>query len=420
MAQARQDRTGLLARLERRIGLTATGMVLIAVAATGWAVGRSIASRPVLVMAYGLLLLVGIAWLLGRRAVRFDVGRSKVPTRVREGQLVGVELSLRARRRVTTVVLEEILPQHLGGAVRFPIPALRGGVEVTHGYSFVPRRRGRYAVGPLIAEWSDPFGITRRRVALDEPVPIIVHPSTEPVHDRVISRAWEDPPIRPPVSKRWPTGFEFYGLRDYVSGDDPRRIVWRATARSLDLVTGTGRYLVREAEQGITDRVNIFLDTDRGTHSPGETSETFETAVRAAASLGVKHLKDGFAVSVNTNGACVAAGLRGRRAEIELLDRLAGVERESASLATALERLMLDRSGRSHNVVITPHIDRDTAMRLRLVLDRGTSVLLALLLWEDTDPVTIQRAGTLGCGVVEITAGAALEKVFRQAVGGRR
>ena len=58
-------------------------------------------------------------------------------------------------------------------------------------------------------------------------------------------------------------------MRDYVPGDDPRRIVWRATARTLDPVSGTGRYLVRESEQGITDRVLLLIDTDRAQHSPG-------------------------------------------------------------------------------------------------------------------------------------------------------
>lgn len=413
-------RSPALAAIERQLGLTLSGIAMLGIVIGGVVIGRWLASRPMLLLGYGLLMLVGIGWVLGRRRIVIEVGRSKIPTRVRVGQLIEVDLSLTARRRLSTVVLEEVLPEHLGNPVRFPIPALPRGRELTCSFSFAPRRRGVYLVGPLIAEWSDPFGLTRRRVVLDDPAPLIVHPTIEAVHDRIISRAWEDPPIRPPVSKPWPSGFEFYGMRDYVPGDDPRRIVWRATARSLDLESGTGRYLVREAEQGITDLVNLFLDTDRAGHSPGETSETLEMAVRTAASLGVKHLRDGFAVSVHTNSGPLTVGLRGRRAEVELLDRLAGVEREGARLAPALDRLMLDRSRRTHNVILTPHIDRDTAMRLRLILDNGTSVLLALVLWEGTDPATLQRAGTLGCTVAEIIAGPALENAFRKALGARR
>lgn len=414
-------RSGILAWVEQRLGITPTGLALLGLAVVGWAVGRRFASKPVLVLAYGLVLLMGVAWLAGRRKVALTVGRSKVPTRVREGQRVDVELSLTARRRLSTIVLEELLPAQFGTAKRFPLTALRSGQELTRSYTFIPRRRGKYDVGPLVAEWSDPFGLTHRRVVLDVPAPIIVHPSTELVHDRVITRAWDDPPIRPPVSKPWPTGFEFYGMRDYVSGDDPRRIVWRATARTLDLKTGTGRYLVRESEQGVTDRVNIFIDTNQSSHSPGDTSTTFEQAVRAAASLGAKHLKDGFGVSVWGNSGGIAVGLRGRRAQLKLLDQLASLGREEVPLVTALDRLMLERSGRIHNIVITPEIDRPAASRLRFILERGTHVLLSLLVWEETDPATPQRAGMLGCGVVEISAGVSLERVFsRQAIGGRR
>ena len=65
-------------------------------------------------------------------------------------------------------------------------------------------------------------------------------------------------------------------MREYKPGDDLRRIVWRASAR-------TGKFLVREAEQGITDKITIILDTDRGSHSrDGEVlSESFEAGVRA-------------------------------------------------------------------------------------------------------------------------------------------
>jgi uncharacterized protein (DUF58 family) len=274
-----------------------------------------------------------------------------------------------------------------------------------------------YTVGPLVAMWSDPFGLTKHRMVVAEATPLIVHPSTEAVSDRVISREWEDPPVRPPVSKPWPTGFEFYALRDYVSGDDPRRINWRATAKSLDLETGAGRYLVRESEQGITDHVSIFLDTDAEWHSPGTPSETFETGVKAAASLGVKHLKDGFSVTLEANGARLAANLRGETSRLPFLDKLAAVERERVPLARAIDRLLTTGRRNSHNVIVTPHLDPASATRLRLVMDRGTSLLLVVLLWEDSDLLTLHRAGSLGCNVVELNPKMALDRVFQRVVG---
>jgi uncharacterized protein (DUF58 family) len=408
--------SGVVAWIEKRTGITASGLVLLGLAIVGYVVGRIIGSKAMFLLVYGVLLVLGVSWSLGRRKLAVAARRSDLPTRVREGQVVGVELSLEAKRRISTIVLEEDLHEQLGTAVRVPVPLLPGGETVTHGYTFTPKMRGVYRVGPLVAEWSDPFGLTKRREVLSEPVDIIVHPSTEMVHDRVTQREWEDPPIRPPVSKPWPTGFEFYGMRDYVSGDDPRRIIWRKTAQTLD-ENGQGRYLVRESEQGITDRVALFLDTHDEFHSPGKYSDTFELAVRTVASLGVKHLRDGFSVTLHSNGERLAAALRGRRHEIGLLDELAKVNRDKVPLTKALERLLMDRNRNAHNVIITPHLERDSAARMRLLIERGVSLLLVQIVWDGTDPLSVHRAGALGCGVIELTANAALERVFRPVVG---
>ena len=400
--------------VERRTGITPLGQVVIGLAVLAQIVGRVLSSAAVVLLAYGALAFFGVAWGLGRRRLGLAASRSSFPSRLREGQGVEVELTLEPTKRVTTIVVEERLPPALGRPVRVPVAVLAPGQSATHTYRLRAGRRGVHDVGPLMAEWSDPFGLTRHRVQLTPPAKLIVHPSTESVNDRVSSREWEDPPIRPPVSKPWPTGFEFYGMREYVNGDDPRRIVWRVAARS-DPPT----YVVREAEQGITDKVRLFLDTDVEWHSPGtdaSPSETFELAVKATASLAAKHLKDGFAVNVDGNSRRLIAGLRGRPGTIPMLDALAGVQPERAPLKDALVRLLHEHRGNAHNVVITPHLDQETATRLRLLLDRGTSLLLVMVLWESTDFASLHRAGALGCNVVELSTTSSLEHVFKHIV----
>jgi uncharacterized protein (DUF58 family) len=215
------------------------------------------------------------------------------------------------------------------------------------------------------------------------------------------------------VSRPWPTGFEFYGMRDYIDGDDPRRIVWRALAQY-------DRYLVREAEQGITDRVNIYLDSDAEFHTPGHPSESFEAAVNIAGSLGVKHLADGFSVCLDVNSGRLATNLRGSGKRIGFLDELAAVKTEKEPLQGALDRLFSDPQRNAHNILITPHLTQQSAARLRLLLQRGGSLILVLVINDDTDPMTLHRAGGLRCNVVEAAPHAPLQAVFQHVISATR
>jgi uncharacterized protein (DUF58 family) len=265
----------------------------------------------------------------------------------------------------------------------------------------------------LVVKWGDPLGFTQRRRVLTEPVELLVHPAVEVVQDRPLTRMFEDPPIRPPVSKPWPSGLEFYGMRTYVPGDDLRRIVWRAYAR-------TGQLLVRESEQGITDKITIVLDTSRRSHTRGTPSESFEAGVKAAASLGVRHLREGYSVTLEQNAARMVPPMRGGNSQIRILDTLARVERESEPLTAPIMRLVSDPSRDSHVIIITPRLDADAAGRLKLLIDRGTSVLVAALLWDEDSAATLGTAAALGCQVVEIRPNTPLAVSVRREIGAGR
>ena len=409
-------------RLERKLGMTVVGLGLAAVVLVGIVLARVVQSRPMTFLAYGFLLLVAASVLLTRRRLPLEAVRADLPTRVRQGKRLDVALAVTARQRVSSLLFEDELPPEFGPSARLPVASIPAGTEVTHTYSVVPSLRGVYTIGPLVAVTGDAFGLSRRRIRLADPVQIIVHPSTEMVHDRVTAREWEDPPVRPPFAKPWPTGFEFYGMRDYQLGDDPRRIMWRQAARTWDPTFGISRYMVRESEQGVTDRVTVILDTEGRQHSRGEPSETFETAVRTAASIGVRHLKDGFSVSVYTSEGELAKGLRGNRAQLHYLDEMAKVSRGNAPLTDVMKRIAAAPGAHTHVVVIVPELGPELARSLRLLLDRGSSVLIVLVRWEESDHASVHRAGSLGCAFVEVRPDQALDRVFAamQGAGMRR
>jgi uncharacterized protein (DUF58 family) len=265
----------------------------------------------------------------------------------------------------------------------------------------------------LVAKWGDPLGLTQREIVLAEPFELLVHPAVEAVQDRPLTRLFEDPPIRPPVSKPWPDGLEFYGMHAYAPGDDIRRVVWRAFAR-------TGQLLVREAEQGITDKITIILDLDARYHSSGDPSESLEAGVKAAASLGVRHLREGYSVTLEGNDRRLLGPVRAGTSQVMLLDALARAERQKSSLVDPIMRLVSDPSRDTHVVLITPRLDTDAAARLNLLVKRGASVLVAALMWDEDSASTLGIAASLGCQVVELRPGVPLAVAFRREVGAGR
>ncbi len=408
--RAEQPLRRALATITDRSGITASGLILAGVAVGAWILGYWVAGKPMYLLAYGALAVLGLMWSVGRRPLPLEGHRSELRARLVEGEAVSVEVSLTARRTLSNIILEEKLPPILGDSARVPISTVEAGDGVTHGYELTAWRRGAYQLGPLVARWGDPFGLTERQLVLAEPYEMLVHPAVEPVTDRPLTRLWEDPPQRPPVSRPWPMGMEFYGMRDYVPGDDVRRIVWRAYAR-------TGRLLVREAEQGITDKVVILLDTDEKTHSKGAVSESFEAGIRTAASLGVHHLSEGYSVTLEGNNGNIAGPLRVGRARIELLDQLARTERDKGDLSTALTRLARTIPADAHVAVVTPLLDAAAAASLKLLTARGRSVIVAALMWTDDAVDTLGTASTLGVQVVEIGPNTPLTRAFAHGVG---
>lgn len=409
--EANKLSTRVKAAITRRTGLTSSGMLLAVLAPTVWVVARVAGGRPLYLLAYGCAGVIGLAFMLTYRPMDLEAARSAVRARVVAGQAVDVEISLTGRRRFSTFVLEEEIPRSLGENPRVSVAAFDPGDAVTHRYSLTLWRRGAYRIGPLSVRWGDPFGLTERRKVLGEQFELLVHPSIEPVQDRPLTRLWEDPPIRPPVSKPWPSGMEFYGMREYARGDDPRRIVWRAYAR-------TGRVLVRESEQGVTDKLTVLLDTDRSTHTKGHVSESFEAGVRAAAAILVRHIDQSYSVTLETNDKQLAGPLRGPRASLAMLDQLARVERSRAPVTDGVLRLVHNAHRDSHIILITPLLDREAAARVRLLVDRGSSVLVAALMWSEDSVDTLASAAALGAQVVEIRPNTPLEVAFRHEVSG--
>lgn len=396
---------GLLRQIERNAGVTRSGIAVVAASAAAWMIARLLGGRTLYLGAYAGLLVVVLAVVMTRRKRPLAAVRSSINRRARVGQEIKVTLSIESTSRITAFRLEEELDPALGRDVVVPVSSIGPSTPVDVTYAFRPTLRGVYHVGPLVAEYSDPLGLVRRRQVILDRIEIMVHPNVEAVIDRPLTRAFEDPPLRPPKSRPWPDGFEFYGMRNYVRGDDLRRVVWRAYAR-------TDQLLVREFEQGISDRIVVVVDNEREWHSQGTPSETFETAVRVAASVGVTHIKQGLVVGLETSDGSLGT-FRSARGRLPFLDQLARLQLSDKPLAGALERLVRVSRRDSHVVVVTSHFDTVSAGRANILVNGGASLTVCVVNWEESDPNSARRAQEVGAQLVQVRPGASLGGVFR-------
>jgi uncharacterized protein (DUF58 family) len=258
-----------------------------------WVASRLVGSPDLHIVSVGLLALVPLGILLVRlrrhrlRATRRLSARRAFPgTRIR----VEVEVGNLGEVRTSLLLLEDRLPSALGPPARLVIPHVPPGARQSVSYEFTPRRRGRYEVGPLVAQMTDPFDLARHRIEFDETHDLIVYPEVEPLEATQVAS-----PIggsgESSSRQLFRTGEEFYTMRHYEIGDDLRRIHWPSTAR-------IGELMIRQDETARRAAAVIFLDSRRV--ATGAVRDGFEKGLSATASIGAHYLRAGYVLRLAT------------------------------------------------------------------------------------------------------------------------
>ncbi|HEY5003300.1 MAG TPA: DUF58 domain-containing protein [Ktedonobacteraceae bacterium] len=168
--------------------------------------------------------------------------------------------------------------------------------RVTRRYHMRCDTRGLHICGPIKLRCSDPFGWLETDVALPAGEVLLVYPLIAPLETLGLSsihpfgeyasrqRLFEDP-------------LRVVGVRDYLPGDDPRRIHWKATAHS-----GVLRSKVYEPSS--MRRLLLLLDAwNYSDEMKGIDSEQQELTITTAASLAVWALEESYQVGLLVNCA---------------------------------------------------------------------------------------------------------------------
>lgn len=237
---------------------------------------------------------------------------------------------------------------------------------------FASPPRANYEIGPLIARVRDPFGfyLTERKFG---PETLSVMPRPERLRGVQIRPRHVGPWPGIIPSKVLGLGTEFYSMREYILGDDPKRINWKASARYNELI-------VNEAEAERVTDVMIVLDTDV-TFFESTENELFEREIQAAASLTRLLLSQGNRVGLVLQGGergSIPASF-GKRHERRILYLLAAAKPGRAVVSTSYVMNLLARRmlpSRSQIVMISPLLDPEIRDGIRQLTVSGYSTLV--------------------------------------------
>ncbi|MEC5190361.1 MULTISPECIES: DUF58 domain-containing protein [unclassified Arthrobacter] len=269
-------------------GLLATGGVFLLAAQT---MGR----RDLLALAI-LLVVLPLFSLAGTRLLKpnFSVFREFTPASVETAATATVLLAVaRTGAGSGHALMEEHLPARFGESPAFRFPA-RSATGATSRYEYHVRsgKRGQFRIGPVTAEFSDPFGLSLQRHAIDDGDILTVTPAAVELPATGLAGARGHDGVTATRIRANPSDDDVM-TREYRHGDPMRRVHWAATARH-------GELMVRQEESVTTPEATIILDQRRSAFTRGTagadghepvTSDAFEWAVTAAVSVGA-HLAE--------------------------------------------------------------------------------------------------------------------------------
>jgi uncharacterized protein (DUF58 family) len=336
------------------------------------------------------VLLVALPLLSGalmrRHDLRFSLERTAVPGRVQVDEAALVTLGIENAGGAASPLLmaEEQLDYALGDRPRFVVPRLRRGDRQEVHYTVRSHVRGRHRLGPLGVRLRDPFGLSTRVAAISGSSDVLVLPRIVPLGGGrpAGSGVGAEGEIPHMVALH---GEDDVSIREYRDGDDLRRIHWRATAK-------TGEIMVRQEDRPARRRAVIVLDSRaRGHHGTGS-SGSFEWAVTACASVAVHLLGQAYAVHLLSDETA-EDGRASTAIELDpLLDVLAMAETGSDDqFADVLQSTHPVTASGGLVLAVVTDLDEELARRIASLRQPGGTAL-AMVMDPDGFTATRRRA----------------------------
>jgi uncharacterized protein (DUF58 family) len=245
------------------------------------------------------------------------------------------------------------------------LPHLACGSGTSITIDVIPRRRGVLKLDAIELSTGYPLGFAVRTRTVAQRDSMVVFPALGRVDDRLLSMCRSADASGATMRPRGGGQDEFYGVQEFRTGQNPRWIYWRRSAR-------TGVLVSREMTQVSPPRIVVLVDTQEA--SPADATAV-ERTIAMAATLANSALERGMAVGLAAPApagdvASVASSLagmeprdewvliaptRGKRHRVDLLAALARLPRNADQPAERLIEVARDLTGGGTTaVLVTP------------------------------------------------------------------
>ena len=159
-------------------------------------------------------------------------------------------------------------------------------------YTVHPQQRGEFLWGNIQVRQLGSWGLAWDNWQVPAATKVLVYPDLIGLRQLTVKLTLENSGAMK-RSRRLGIGTEFAELREYRTGDDPRLIDWKATARRISTNTTTTALQVRVLEPEQEQTLIILLDRGRLMTAQVQGLSRFDWGLQAALSLAVAGLNRG-------------------------------------------------------------------------------------------------------------------------------
>ncbi|MEP6984136.1 MAG: DUF58 domain-containing protein [Chloroflexota bacterium] len=259
------------------------------------------------VLAIPLAAYLFAAILRRPEALNLSITREIYPEFAPQGAPLTVKVTvLNKGSLIDELVVEDVLPNGItkidGKSSTITVLEAHGTVELTY---TIEAQRGEYKGYGVLVHASDFLSFFELSFVYRTAPHLVIHPHY-PKLDRIKIRPPQTRGFAGPIpARQGGTGVDFWGVREYQTGDSQRQINWRLAARSSqDLY-------VNIFEQERVADIGLIVDARLRANIVTGSDSLFEHSVHAAAALAENFLDDGNRVSLLIYGSGMSRVLSG-------------------------------------------------------------------------------------------------------------